>query len=183
LGGLRTASPQARACAELINEWGFEFPEASRLLNQAGRYLSKRGHHTDTEPLYKQAMAIREKTLGPVHPDLAWSLYNLATLYLVRRQYKMAEPLYERALTIWEKMDPEHPVVARTLTRLAALYRDKGQYLKAESLLERALPIWEKTQGPEQRGRRGAFTIWELCASSSAKAFRGASLEEVFLLV
>ena len=73
--------PQAHACAELINQWGFEFPEAARLLNQAGFYLYERGRYTDAEPLYERALAIREKALGPEHPDVATSLNNLAVLY------------------------------------------------------------------------------------------------------
>ena len=141
---------QAHACAVLIDLWGLEFPEAARLLNQAGRYLFKRGHYTDTERFYKQSLAIREKTLGAEHLDVAWSLHNLAGLYRKQSQYNRAEPLYEQALAIWEKIDSEHPEVARNLNSLAALYRDTGQYLKAESQLERALRIWEKTRGPEQ---------------------------------
>ena len=43
--------PQANACAELINQWGFEFPEAARLLNQVGFYLYERGRYTDVELL------------------------------------------------------------------------------------------------------------------------------------
>jgi hypothetical protein len=35
--------PQAHTCAELIKQWGFEFPEAARLLNKAGVYLYERG--------------------------------------------------------------------------------------------------------------------------------------------
>jgi hypothetical protein len=60
--------PQAFVCAELINQWGFGFQEAALLLNQAGLYLYERGRHTDAEPLYVRALAIREKALGPEHP-------------------------------------------------------------------------------------------------------------------
>jgi hypothetical protein len=31
---------QAHACAEAIKKWGFDFPEAARLLNRVGFYLS-----------------------------------------------------------------------------------------------------------------------------------------------
>lgn len=50
--------PQAQACAELINQWGFEFPAAPRLLNQAGVYLYERGRYTDAELLCQRALAI-----------------------------------------------------------------------------------------------------------------------------
>jgi hypothetical protein len=53
--------PQARACAELIKQWGFEFPEAARLLNAAGVYLCDRRLYSDAEALCQRALAIREK--------------------------------------------------------------------------------------------------------------------------
>ena len=46
LAGCERLLPQTQACAELIKQWGFEFPEAARLLNQAGFYLYERGRYT-----------------------------------------------------------------------------------------------------------------------------------------
>ena len=41
-------------------------------------------------------------------------LNNLAALYYAQGQYAQAEPLYKRALAIWEKaLGPDHPYVAR----------------------------------------------------------------------
>jgi tetratricopeptide (TPR) repeat protein len=142
--------PQAHACAELINQWVFEFPEVAGLLNRAGGYLSERGRYTDTAPLYQRALAIREKALGSEHPDVATSLSNVAALYNTHGQYAKAAPLYQRALTIQEKaLGPQHPDVATSLHNLAVLYKTQGQYATAEPLLERALAIREKALGPE----------------------------------
>jgi tetratricopeptide (TPR) repeat protein len=141
---------QAHACAELISEFSFEFPEAARLLNNAGFYLFERGRYTDAEPLYQRALAIREKALGPEHLNVATSLNNLAVLYHTQVQYTKAEPLLERALTIREKaLGPEHPDVATSLNNLARLYGRQGQHAKAEPFYGRALTIREKTLGPE----------------------------------
>ncbi len=58
-------------------------------------------------------MAIREKALGPEHPDTAGSLNNLAVLYRAMGDYAKAEPLYRRALAIREKaLGKEHPDTA-----------------------------------------------------------------------
>jgi yecA family protein len=57
--------PQAYTWAELINHWGFEFPEAARLLNHARFYLYERGYYTEAKPLYERALVIREKTSTP----------------------------------------------------------------------------------------------------------------------
>jgi tetratricopeptide (TPR) repeat protein len=137
--------PQAYACAELINQWGFEFPEAAGLLNQAGFYLCERGRYTDAEPLFQRALAIREEALGTEHPDVATSLNNLAGLLSDTNRLAEAEPLFRRALAICEKaLGPDHPNVANSLNNLAELYKTQGQYAKAEPLYQRALAIWER---------------------------------------
>lgn len=38
------------------------------------------GNYDEAEPLFTRALAIREKALGPEHPDVASSLNNLAVL-------------------------------------------------------------------------------------------------------
>ncbi len=38
------------------------------------------GKYDEAEPLYRRALAIREKALGPQHPDTATSINNLAGL-------------------------------------------------------------------------------------------------------
>jgi Tfp pilus assembly protein PilF len=43
-------------------------------------------------------VAIREKVLGPEHPDTAVSLSNLAILLQAQGDLAGARPLYERAL-------------------------------------------------------------------------------------
>ena len=73
----------------------------------------------------------------------AQSLNNLAELYGAQGQYAKAEPLYHRALAIWEKaLGPEQPNVALNLNNLGALYRQQGQSAEAEPLLKRSLAIW-----------------------------------------
>jgi tetratricopeptide (TPR) repeat protein len=93
---------------------------------------------------------IREKALGPEHPDVATSLNNLAELYRDQGQYGAAEPLYKRSLAILEKaLGPQHIYVGYSLGNLAGLYKDQGQYGAAEPLYKRALAILEKALGPE----------------------------------
>ncbi len=68
------------------------------------------GRYAEAEPLYRRSLAIREKALGPDHPDTAVSLNNLALLYGNQGRYAEAEPLYQRSLAIREKaLGPDHP--------------------------------------------------------------------------
>ncbi len=45
----------------------------------------------------REPLAIREKVLGPDHPDTAIGLNNLASLRDLQGDYASARPLYERA--------------------------------------------------------------------------------------
>ncbi|MEJ2228990.1 MAG: tetratricopeptide repeat protein [Alphaproteobacteria bacterium] len=55
-----------------------------------------------------------------------------------------AEPLYRRALAIWEKsLGAEHPNVASALNNLAGLLRATNRLAEAEPLYRRALAILE----------------------------------------
>jgi CHAT domain-containing protein len=100
--------------------------------------------------LYQRSLVIREKVLGPDHPDTAKGLNNLAGLYDSMGDYSKAEPLYQRALTIREKaLGPDHPSTANSLNNLAGLYRAVGDYFKAEPLYKSSLAICEKALGPE----------------------------------
>ena len=51
------------------------------------------GDYAKAEPLYKEALEIRQKVLGREHPDTATSLNNLAELYEAMGDYAKAEPL------------------------------------------------------------------------------------------
>jgi tetratricopeptide (TPR) repeat protein len=81
---------------------------------------------------------------------VARTLNDLAVLYHDQELYPQAEPLYQRALTIREKISgPDDPTVASVLNDLAELYHDQELYSQAEPLYRRALAIREKTLGPE----------------------------------
>ena len=122
---------------------------ASSLNNLAGLYADQ-GRYAEAIPLYERALAIKEKVLGPEHPDVALSLNNLASLHRDQGRYAVAEPLNERALKIWENaLGPGHPDLASGLENLASLYSDQGRYAKAKPLFERALAIREKALGSE----------------------------------
>lgn len=131
------------------------FPQQSDLetagrLHQQVIKLYREGRYKEAIPIAEQALAIREKSLGPEHPDVATSLNNLAELYRALGDYPKAEPLYRRSLAIQEQsLGPEHPDVALSLNNLAGIYEALGDYPKAEPLYRRALAIYEKALGPE----------------------------------
>ena len=119
-------------------------------LNNQGLEFYKSSRYTDAIPLAKELLAIREKVLGPEHPETATTINNLARLYIATSNYAKAEPLYKRTLAIHEKaLGPEHPATAQSINDLASLYADMGNRAKAEPFYKRALAIREKALGTE----------------------------------
>ncbi len=76
---------------------------------------------------YLEEMAQRERQYGPSHPRVAETASNLAILYNQRGDAAAAQPLYERALRIYEDAyGPDHADVAHTLTDLAVLHMEQA---------------------------------------------------------
>ena len=140
-------SPSTRAHAQ--SAAAEPLAEAERLHSQVEQ-LYQNGRYDEAIPLAEQVVALREKALGPEHPDVAESLNDLAVLFQAKGDYAAAEPLHRRALAIFEKaLGPEQPSLARSLNNLAELLRQKGDYAGAEPLYRRALAIVEKALRPE----------------------------------
>ena len=70
------------------------------IANNLGDAYSTRGRYIDAEALQRRAIAIREKVLGPNHPDVAFRVNNLASVYVKQRKYPEAEVELKRARAI-----------------------------------------------------------------------------------
>jgi tetratricopeptide (TPR) repeat protein len=89
-------------------------------LNKRLVELYNAGQYAEAIPIAQRLLAIREKTLGRDHPNVATPLNNLAVLYRNQGRYADAEPLYQRSLAIYEKvLGRDHPNVALSLYNLA----------------------------------------------------------------
>jgi class 3 adenylate cyclase/tetratricopeptide (TPR) repeat protein len=123
---------------------------AAALAHWCALYLRERGDYGKAELFATRALAIREKILGPDHPDVAQSLDGLAVVYWREGRYVEAEPLYSRALAIREKaLGSDDLDVAASLSSFALVYWDQGRYAEAEPLHMRAVAIREKALGPD----------------------------------
>ncbi len=67
------------------------------------------GKYAEAEPLYKRSLAIREKTLGSEHPQVATSLENYAALLRKTGRGGEAAKLEARAKAIRAKHAKENP--------------------------------------------------------------------------
>jgi tetratricopeptide (TPR) repeat protein len=139
-------------------------------LNNAALSLQSKGDVAGAEPLFRTALAIAEKTLGPDHPDTAGSMNNLAGLLELQGDYAGAEPLYRRALAIAEKtLGPDHPNTAMALDNLAGLLESKGDDAGAEPLYRRALSTAEKALGTDHPATREIRESLDALLKRSAK--------------
>ncbi len=142
--------PHVQICLTLIEQYGFTFPEAARLLDHAGWYLWERGILEQAERLLLRALAVREQSVGPDHPDTAATLNRLGNVARDLGHFEQAERYYRRALAIQERgLGPDHPDIATTLYDMAYHYYVRGKYQQAEPLAQRALAIREKIFGSE----------------------------------
>jgi tetratricopeptide (TPR) repeat protein len=105
-----------------------------------------KGELPRAEDLYKQSISLAEQ--GANDGMIAASSQGLADLYFKQKANEKARPLYERALSIWEKLggrDYEGAIAA--VHRLAQIALTDGKLDEAEVLIRRAIGSTEKTFG------------------------------------
>ena len=148
-------------------------------LNNLANLYTFEGRNRDAEPLYKLSLALREKILGPDHPDVAMSLGDIANVYNDEGRYAEAEPLDQRALAIYKKaLGPDHREVGRTLNNLGFLYESAGRYADAEPIFKQALAIREKALGPDHPEVANTLNNWQVSTTaSSATRTRSCSID------
>ena len=146
----------------------------AEFLDALGGFLWSQGRYEAAEPLYRRALDVRERKLGPEHPNTLGTMGNLAMLLCAKGDYRAAEPLYQRALDALERvLGPEHPVTLTSVNSLAALLVQKGDYGTAEPLLRQALTAQERVLGREHPDTLGRLS--NLAALLHAKRDYGAA--------
>lgn len=160
-GRYRDAEVASRSLlAQMEESSGQDALERAEVLDLLVESLWRGGNITTSEgrQLAEQAVAIKEKKLGPTDPGLAKSLLHLAACYSDFGDYAAAKPLFERTLEIQERaLGPNHPDIALTLTVFGGSRRAVGDYTEARRLLERGLAIRQTTLGPDHLDVAGSL--------------------------
>jgi serine/threonine-protein kinase len=111
--------------------------------------LAYQMHEDATESLYLEALEMREKLLGPDHPEVAVSAYGVGSFYAYNRRWDEAKEYFTRSLTIREvALGPQDPLVAESLKNLAGVHLFQDDPERAEELLKRAIEIQQETLRP-----------------------------------
>jgi tetratricopeptide (TPR) repeat protein len=112
------------------------------LLNNLGNLYQAEHKYKEAEVFLKQALKRTETEVGPLHPDLTFTLASLGGLYTVTGRYADAEDQYQRALKILQPSQPDFDTrVARLLHALGASYARAGKKREADAALARAAEI------------------------------------------
>lgn len=108
------------------------------------------GNFADAKEIALRSLKIRERLLGPKHPEVATWLNNLALLEHLLGNYSSSEKFFLQSLRILEKaFGDDHLQVANTLKGLAAVYLTQSRYREAEALFKRSLRILESVAGSD----------------------------------
>jgi hypothetical protein len=112
-----------------------EQDSARRLLDQA-ESAAAAGDLASADELLRRAARIQEETLGPLHPDLANTLNNLAIVSENTGRSGEAETLYRRAAAIAAAaLPPDHPMVVASRQNLEDFCRARGLSIEVPAAL------------------------------------------------
>jgi len=106
------------------------------------------GDLASADELLRSAARIQEDELGPLHPDLANTLNNLAIVAEKTGRLGDAETFYRRAAAIASgSLPPDHPRVADSRQNLEDFCRARGLPIEAAAVLPPSTPNTEVVPG------------------------------------
>ncbi|MEM6337214.1 MAG: tetratricopeptide repeat protein, partial [Bacteroidota bacterium] len=118
--------------------------------NSIGYVQDALGNFDAALTLYTQTLDIRQRKLGPEHPDVAKAQSNIGLLHWNRGDYDAALEALDEALRIRRAAyDDEHPEVGASYLNLGLVYDTMGDDGRAGEYYERALTIVRNAFGTE----------------------------------
>lgn len=139
-----------RRSLEIVDELHLDDGKRATSLSSTADSLRYQKKYEEAEPLFREALAIREKVLPPIHKRTAFTLQGLAASLVDMNRPNEAEPYFLRALAIWDHVGKDDYDSCRhggALDGLGRVYFRGGDYEKAEPLYQRALSISMKDAG------------------------------------
>jgi serine/threonine protein kinase/tetratricopeptide (TPR) repeat protein len=109
--------------------------------------------------LERAAVALKEKVLGPDHPDVANSLIGVDVALTGLGDPAGALAVNDRALAIYRRAYGDaHPLVAQCLSNSGEALNALGRYAEARAAFDGAVARWEAALGPDHRHLAYALT-------------------------
>src|SRR5262245_26743020 len=106
-------------------------PREPRSIIEAAEQSAAAGNYASAEALLREAAALQEATLGPLHPDLANTLNNLGVVCEINDNPVDAEVCFRRAYGIaTAALNPDHPFVATSRKNLQDFCDARGKQVE-----------------------------------------------------
>lgn len=119
--------------------------EVAETMNELGIVLVQQGKFQQAEPLLREALALQGEH---DHLQQANTLYNLAELLYLRKEYPEAEQAFLQALNIRERvLGARHPLTVRSRLKLGTVYYGIGWQERAEALFTTVLNLATEIYG------------------------------------
>ena len=116
------------------------------------------GLYPRAQLLLQQAMEIRQRVLGPEHPDTLVSVNTLANVLYDEGRYAEAEKLDRETLDIRRRvLGSQHPDTLVSVNTLANVLDGEGHYAEAEKLDRETLDTRRRVLGPEHPDTRASM--------------------------
>ena len=111
----------------------------ARALEMAGLTEQFAANYRPARQYYEQALAIRIKRGGTLHPKVSDDLNQLGTVAYLAGDPKPAEDYWRRSLALdTQVLGPDHPELGATLNNLARVLIEQRKFAAAEPLLMRS---------------------------------------------
>jgi serine/threonine protein kinase len=122
----------------------------AQMMYVMGSVYEKLGLYPRAHALEKQSMEIRERELGPGHPDTLESANGFADVLVDEGRYPEAEKLDRETVDTRRRvLGLESPETLRSMNALAHVLREESQFPEAETLERETLDIRRRILGPE----------------------------------
>jgi serine/threonine-protein kinase len=123
---------------------------AAELLANRGLVAGSAGRHAEAETLQREALAARERLLGPNHPDVISNLANIAsTVESLGRETEAVEIEREVLRRSEDLYGPDHPMLGIALTNLSSSEAGVGEAKDALVHSRRAEQIFRASLPPD----------------------------------
>lgn len=130
--------------AEEVQAYLKQLPDAEALrgvhLNDFATLLGLEGEHPRAVELFQDSLAVKRAAFGERHHEVAFTLYNLALVYMEQSAFRHASTSLAEAQAIAvETLGPNHPNTVTIMTEHAKALIERHCRSEARELLERVL--------------------------------------------
>jgi serine/threonine protein kinase/tetratricopeptide (TPR) repeat protein len=138
-----------------VGAQGAEHPSTLTALHNVGTILMRMGQAdpqrlAEARQTFELVIELRQRALGPEHPELLESMKFLAHACALEGNLKRAREITENVLATRRRvLRPDHPAIIASLHDLFVLLIRQEDFLEARKVCEEMLESLNRTVGPE----------------------------------